>query len=53
VVAICGNRCLYYEDIEEGFNWSRCAAQGVIDEHWCDEDKLEQALVKLPRSDVP
>lgn len=47
VIAVTGDRVLWYNDIEDGFNVSRFTAPGVIPstEYWCNQDEL---LVALP-----
>ena len=49
VVAIDGDRVLWYNDIEEGFNVSRFSARGTIpdSEYWCNEDRIQWALANL------
>ncbi len=44
VVAQRGNEVMYYEDVEQGFNFSPEDAEGKILEHWCDQDELKHAL---------
>jgi len=44
VVAQRGQEAMYYEDIEEGFNFSPLDADGNILEHWCSQDELKYAL---------
>ncbi len=44
VVAQRGNEVLYFEDVEDGFNFSPVDADGRILEHWCDQDELRHAL---------
>ncbi|MGD1944390.1 MAG: hypothetical protein ACFB0G_24095 [Leptolyngbyaceae cyanobacterium] len=40
VVALVGQTCIYYNNIEEGFNISPFSTCGKIDEYWCNEDEL-------------
>lgn len=40
VVALAGNQCVYYNDIEEGFNISQYDEYGRIREYWCDQHDL-------------
>lgn len=49
IVAVLGNRVVWFNDIEEGFNISTFATEGVIpsDEYWCDQDELHWTLRKL------
>jgi len=46
VVAEEGNRAIYWEDIESGFNISTLDEQGRLLEHGCDQDGLAIALHK-------
>ena len=45
VVAIKNNEALYYEDVEEGFNFSPIGNDGTIKEHWCNQNELNIALL--------
>lgn len=40
VVATYGKTCLYYNDIEDGFNESPFNEWGKIDEYWCNQTEL-------------
>ena len=44
VVARKGNEVIYWEDVEEGFNFSPVDSNGQILEHWCNQDKLPLAV---------
>lgn len=44
VVAQRGSVVIYWEDVEEGFNLSPIAPDGKILEHWCNQDRLGNAL---------
>jgi hypothetical protein len=44
VVARKDNEVMYYEDVEEGFNFSPISPDGRILEHWCNQDDLGIAL---------
>jgi len=44
VLARKGEEVIYYEDIDEGFNVSPISTDGVILEHWCNQDDLGSAL---------
>jgi len=44
VVARKGDEVIYYEDIDEGFNVSPISTDGVIVEHWCNQDDLGSSL---------
>jgi hypothetical protein len=46
VVARKGNEALYYEDVEEGFNFSPMSERGQLLEHWCNQDELRFALLR-------
>lgn len=50
VVAIYGNTCIYYNDIEEGFNTSSYAEYGRIDKYFCDQDELQWVIHRLMES---
>lgn len=47
VVAICGRRIIWYNDIEDGFNISRYSTYGRIDEYWCNQYHLNEAVIQL------
>jgi hypothetical protein len=44
VVAVDGDRVLWFNDIEEGFNWSRYSTRGTIDEYLCNETAFTDFL---------
>jgi len=44
VVAKRGDEVMYYEDVEDGFNFSPLSADGEILEHWCNQHELKYAL---------
>ena len=44
VVARRGNEVMYFEDVEDGFNFSPLSAEGHILEHWCNQHELKYAL---------
>jgi hypothetical protein len=44
VVARKGERVIYWEDVEEGFNESAVSSAGQILEHYCNQDELAWAL---------
>ena len=54
VVAVAGNRALWFNDIEEGFNVSRFTERGTIprSEYWCNQDPLRRALAGLKRQSL-
>jgi hypothetical protein len=45
VVAQRDNEVMYYEDVEEGFNFSPLTPDGRIAQRWCNQDELMHALV--------
>ena len=47
VVAIVGRSVIWYNDIEEGFNRSRYATYGRIDDYWCNQDDLDTTISYL------
>jgi hypothetical protein len=40
VVAVVGRECVWYNDIEDGFNISRLETFGHIRDYWCNQDDL-------------
>jgi len=40
VVAIGGETCIYYNDIEDGFNVSQYTRHGEIPNYFCNQDEL-------------
>jgi hypothetical protein len=52
-VAVDGDRVLWYNDIEEGFNISRFERRGEIprDEYWCNQTTLCEEIPWLPADD--
>ena len=46
-VAIDDGRVLWFNDIEEGFNWSRYSTRGTIDEYVCDQTELVTILERI------
>ena len=40
VVAVVGQKCIYYNDIEEGFNLSSYEQVGHINDYWCNQSDL-------------
>src|SRR5262245_16874275 len=48
-VAVFGNRVLWFNDIEDGFNVSQFTTQGEIpkNEYWCNDDALKVAIRRL------
>ncbi len=47
VLAICGKKVIWYNDIEEGFNISRYEVYGHIAEYHCEQDELNWCITKL------
>ena len=47
VVAICGRKVIWYNDIEEGFNISNYNEYGKINEYYCNQDELNIAVLRL------
>tara|TARA_R110002096_G_scaffold44524_1_gene119675 strand:- start:45102 stop:46316 length:1215 start_codon:yes stop_codon:yes gene_type:complete len=43
-VAIEDGKVLWYNDIEDGFNWSPFREHGVIDEYWCNQNDFDFIL---------
>lgn len=52
VVAIIGKKCLYYNDIEDGFNWSQYNEYGIIQDYMCDQDTIGFAMEKMFQNKV-
>jgi hypothetical protein len=46
VVAQRGDEVMYYEDVEDGFNFSPLTPDGWVAEHWCNQDELKYALIR-------
>jgi len=47
VVAICGVRTIWYNDIEDGFNISTYTTFGKLDEYYCNQDELRFSVLRL------
>lgn len=47
VVAICGTKVIWYNDIEEGFNISGYKTYGQIERYYCNQDELNSAVIRL------
>jgi len=47
VVAICGEKVIWYNDIEEGFNISSYTNIGTIDGYYCNQDELSWSVIRL------
>lgn len=46
-VAICGQRVVWYNDIEDGFNISTYQTYGQINEYWCNQYELNEVVLQL------
>ncbi|BAT53400.1 hypothetical protein NOS3756_23600 [Nostoc sp. NIES-3756] len=44
VVALIGTECIYYNDIEEGFNISRFDTIGLINDYLCNQSNLTSCI---------
>jgi hypothetical protein len=44
VVAIIGQDCFWYNDIEDGFNVSLYSEFGTIRDYWCSQSRLEECI---------
>ena len=47
VIAICGTKIIWYNDIEEGFNISNYKIYGHIAEYWCNQDEISCCITRL------
>jgi hypothetical protein len=47
VVAICGTKIIWYNDIEDGFNISNYKKMGEIDGYYCNQDELSWTVTRL------
>ena len=47
VVGLIGKTVIWYNDREEGFNRSRYASHGTIEDYWCNQDELEITVAYL------
>jgi hypothetical protein len=47
VVAICGKKVIWYNDIEEGFNISDYKDNRKIEGYYCNQDKLNWSVMRL------
>lgn len=47
VVAICGKKVIWYNDIEDGFNISDYKEYGKIIGYYCNQDELSWAVTRL------
>jgi hypothetical protein len=46
-VAVLGRIVVWFNDIEDGFNFSRYSTYGTIDQYFADQDDLELVIQKL------
>jgi hypothetical protein len=47
VVAICGTKIIWYNDIEDGFNISNYDLYGEINDYYCNQYTLSEAVIRL------
>lgn len=47
VVAICGSKIIWYNDIEDGFNIADYKVYGEINEYYCNQDELKWSVIRL------
>lgn len=47
VVAICGTKIIWYNDIEDGFNISNYTVYGQIEQYYCNQDELSWSVTRL------
>ena len=47
ILGICGQRVIWYNDIEEGFNISTFSEVGQINQYMCTQYNLREALLQL------
>ncbi|MEZ4911166.1 MAG: hypothetical protein R2774_09935 [Saprospiraceae bacterium] len=47
VVAICGKKVIWYNDIEEGFNISDYKDYRNIEGYYCNQDELKWSVMRL------
>jgi len=45
VIALLGNRCLYFNFVEEGWGWGFYEKWGVISEYHWQQDEIQHALL--------
>ncbi|WP_444930920.1 hypothetical protein ACJJIF_03810 [Microbulbifer sp. SSSA002] len=50
VVGVMGNRCIYYNDIEDGFNISMFKSWGTIEEYYCNQLGLHELITSIVES---
>ncbi|MFC6858937.1 hypothetical protein [Zunongwangia atlantica] len=47
VIAICGRKIIWFNDIEDGFNISDYTEYGKIDGYYCNQDELKTTVLIL------
>jgi tetratricopeptide (TPR) repeat protein len=52
VVGVMGNKVIYYNDIEEGFNISTFKIYGAIEEYFCNQSELQKVIYSLTASEA-
>jgi hypothetical protein len=50
VVATGGENCIYYNDIEDGFNVSRYTQHGIIADYFCSHDELQWVVHRMMKA---
>lgn len=46
-VGLMGEHVVWFNDIEDGFNISKYKTHGRIEDYWCNQDELEEAVQSL------
>ena len=46
VVAVMGNQCVYYNEIEEGWGWGNFTSWGTILGHHWQQDEIHHVILK-------
>jgi hypothetical protein len=46
-VGVIGHTMMWFNETEEGFNFSQYSQHSVIDEYWCSQDDLNHAVQRL------
>jgi hypothetical protein len=44
VIAILGNRCLYFNKVEGGWGWGRYERWGKISSYHCQQDEIQHVV---------
>jgi hypothetical protein len=50
VVAIMGRNALYYNDVEDGYNFSTYTRYGILDEYQCGQSELHEVIGSIYES---